>query len=132
MPWLKADERAFKQIVLNLVSNALKFTPARGHIDVRCERAEDGGFLLGVEDDGPGIPREKLAKVFQAFSQVDNRYDRVAGGTGLGLSLVQGLAKLHGGRAWIESEPGRGTKVFVYFPLAIEAPRNIHTILSKF
>jgi two-component system, cell cycle sensor histidine kinase PleC len=131
-PWLKADERAFKQIVLNLVSNALKFTPSGGHIALTCKRADDGGFVLCVADDGPGIPPERLSKVFQAFSQVDNRYNRKSGGTGLGLSLVQGLAKLHGGKAWIESEEGRGTRVFVYFPLGMEQPRAMHSILSKF
>jgi two-component system cell cycle sensor histidine kinase PleC len=133
-PWLNADERAFKQIALNLVCNALKFTPEDGHIDVRCERGH-GGFVLSVADDGPGIPRAKQAKVFQAFAQVDNRYDRKAGGTGLGLALVQGLARLHGGRAWIDSEEGRGTTVSVYFPLAIDAPARAPSLrgaLSKF
>jgi len=115
-----ADERAFKQIVLNLVSNAIKFTPEGGRIGVTCRRGEDNGLLLVVDDTGLGIPSDRLEKVFDAFSQIDNRYDRKAGGTGLGLALVQGLAQLHGGRAWIESTLGRGTTVFVYFPLAIE------------
>ena len=125
-PWLVADERAFTQIVLNLVSNAVKFTPERGHIAVTCRRGEDGGFLLIVEDDGVGIEAGKLDKVFQPFAQVDNSYARNAGGTGLGLALVQGLARLHGGRAWIESVIGRGTKVFVYFPLGIDP--SLHAI----
>ena len=60
-----------------------------------------------VRDNGPGIPREKLDKIFTPFSQVDNRFDRQAGGTGLGLALVRGLAELHGGRAWLESEYAR-------------------------
>ncbi len=63
-----------------------------------------------VEDNGPGIPREKLDRIFTPFNQVDNRYDRQAGGTGLGLALVRGLSELHGGRAWIESEYGRAAK----------------------
>ncbi len=114
-----ADPRAIKQIVLNLVSNAIKFTPAGGRIQVRCGLADTGGFTISVEDNGPGIPKEKLAKVFKPFSQVDNRYDSNGGGTGLGLALVQGLAQLHGGNATIESEVGAGTKVTVYFPLAV-------------
>ena len=69
--------------------------------------ARDGGFQIMVRDNGPGIPRDKLDKIFTPFSQVDNRYDRQAGGTGLGLALVRGLAELHGGRAWLESELGR-------------------------
>jgi len=114
-----ADPRAIKQIVLNLVSNAVKFTPAGGRIQVRCGLADSGGFTIVVEDNGPGIAKEKLAKVFKPFSQVDNRYDSNGGGTGLGLALVQGLAQLHGGNATIESEVGVGTKVTVYFPLAV-------------
>jgi len=123
MPTLIADPRAVKQIVLNLVSNAVKFTPHGGSIKVKCGLADGGGFTISVEDNGPGIPKEKLAKVFKPFSQVDNRYDSNGGGTGLGLALVQGLAQLHGGSATIESEVGAGTKVSVFFPLAsIPAP----------
>ena len=114
-----ADPRAIKQIVLNLVTNAVKFTPNGGRIQVRCLMADTGGFTITVEDNGPGIAKEKLAKVFKPFSQVDNRYDSNGGGTGLGLALVQGLAQLHGGSATIESEVGVGTKVTVYFPLAV-------------
>jgi two-component system cell cycle sensor histidine kinase PleC len=122
LPELVADPRAFKQIVLNLVTNAVKFTPNGGHVSVSCGAATGGGFVISVEDNGPGIPKEKLAKIFKPFSQVDNRYDSNGGGTGLGLALVQGLAKLHGGFASIESEVDAGTKVTVYFPLLAEAP----------
>ena len=120
LPRVLADERAFKQIVLNLLSNAVKFTPDRGRIAVTFRRAVEGGLLLKVEDNGPGIAPEKLETVFKPFSQIDNRYGRQAGGTGLGLALVKGLVELHGGRCWIESALGRSTMVFVYFPLAIE------------
>jgi two-component system cell cycle sensor histidine kinase PleC len=78
--------------------------------------ARDGDFQIMVRDNGPGIPREKLDRIFTPFSQVDNRYDRQAGGTGLGLALVRGLAELHGGRAWIESEQGAGCSAFVVLP----------------
>ncbi|MEI9989377.1 MAG: ATP-binding protein [Rhizomicrobium sp.] len=120
LPRVLADERAFKQIVLNLLSNAVKFTPERGRIAVAACCAAEGGVLIKVEDNGPGIAPEKLETLFKPFSQIDNRYGRQAGGTGLGLALVKGLAVLHGGRCWIESTLGRGTMVFVYFPLAIE------------
>lgn len=113
-----ADERALRQILLNLVSNAMKFTPSGGHIAVECKKADDGGLILSVADDGPGIPTAKLGALFKPFTQIDNRFDHAKGGTGLGLALVQGLARLHGGRAWIESDEGQGTTVFVYFPLA--------------
>ena len=116
-PAIYADRRALKQIVLNLVSNAIKFTPSGGRITVRGMRAHDGGFELCVEDNGPGIPGEFIERLFKPFARLDNRYDRNEGGTGLGLSLVRGLAELHGGRAWIESEAGRGVKAYVYFPV---------------
>jgi two-component system cell cycle sensor histidine kinase PleC len=122
MPY--ADERALKQIVINLAGNAIKFTQEGGRIDIHGRKA-DGGFELCVEDNGPGIAAELLEKVFTPFNQVDNRYNRSAGGTGLGLSLVRGLAELHGGKAWIESDMGQGTRAHVYFPVA-NAPR-IHT-----
>jgi two-component system cell cycle sensor histidine kinase PleC len=115
-PPLYADERALKQILINLVSNAVKFTPEGGRISVVGGLARDGGFQIGVRDNGPGIPRDKLDKIFMPFNQVDNRYDRQAGGTGLGLALVRGLAELHGGRAWLESEPGKGCSAFVVLP----------------
>jgi two-component system, cell cycle sensor histidine kinase PleC len=116
-PPLYADERALKQMLINLVSNAVKFTPEGGRIEVIAGAAKGGGFQILVRDNGPGIPRDKLANIFTPFSQVDNRYDRQAGGTGLGLALVRGLAELHGGRAWLESEFGRGCCVFVTLPV---------------
>jgi two-component system cell cycle sensor histidine kinase PleC len=118
-PPLYADERALKQILINLCSNAVKFTPDGGRIVVRAEAARSGGFQISVQDNGPGIPREKLDRIFTPFSQVDNRYDRQAGGTGLGLALVRGLAELHGGRAWLESEPGKGCCAYVVLPAEV-------------
>ena len=116
-PPLYADERAVKQILINLVSNAVKFTPSGGRIEVIGGRSPNGDFQILVRDNGPGIPRDKLSTIFTPFSQVDNRFDRQAGGTGLGLALVKGLAELHGGRAWLESDFGRGCSVFVSLPI---------------
>ncbi|HEX4106058.1 MAG TPA: ATP-binding protein [Rhizomicrobium sp.] len=121
-PALYADERALKQILINLVSNAVKFTPQGGHIEVIADRAPDGFFRLAVRDDGPGIPSAKLDTIFVPFSQVDNHFDRQAGGTGLGLALVKGLAELHGGRAWIESEMHHGCTAFVALPCKTPRP----------
>ena len=73
-----------------------------------------------VRDNGPGIPQGKLDKIFVPFNQVDNRFDRQAGGTGLGLALVRGLAELHGGQVWLESEFGKGCSAFVTLP--VKAP----------
>lgn len=121
LPLVVADERAVKQILLNLVSNAVKFTPEGGDIDVSCARSGPG-VLLRVSDNGPGIAPDKQERVFQPFSQIDNRYGHASGGTGLGLALVRGLAELHGGRAWIDSTLGEGTTVNVYLPLTLEPP----------
>jgi two-component system, cell cycle sensor histidine kinase PleC len=117
-PTLYADGRAVRRILLNLLSNAMKFSPEGGHIMLSGRAAKEGGFLLVVEDNGLGIPADKLDRIFAPFNQVDNRFDRQAGGSGLGLALVKGLIELHGGRVWLESMFGKGTKVFVYFPLA--------------
>jgi two-component system cell cycle sensor histidine kinase PleC len=117
-PELYADERAVKQILINLVSNAVKFTPLGGRIEVIGGRAPNGDFQIMVRDNGPGIPRDKVDTIFTPFNQVDNRFDRQSGGTGLGLALVRGLTELHGGRAWMESEFGRGCSVFVTLPIA--------------
>ncbi len=118
---LFADERALKQILINLVSNAVKFTPCGGRITVLGTRSQNGEFQITVEDNGPGIPRKKLDKIFQPFSQVDNRFDRQGGGTGLGLALVRGLVELHGGRVWLESDQGKGCRAFVVLPTVASA-----------
>ncbi|HEY1612477.1 MAG TPA: ATP-binding protein [Rhizomicrobium sp.] len=125
LPTIYADERALKQMLLNLVSNAVKFTDDGGRITVVGSRSSCGNFQIMVEDNGPGIEPDKLHRVFKPFSQADNRYDRQGGGTGLGLSLVRGLAELHGGRTWIESEFGKGCRAFIILPIlskAITAP----------
>ena len=129
-PPLYADDRALKQILINLGSNAVKFTPEGGLITVRAEAARSGGFQISVQDNGPGIPREKLDKIFMPFNQVDNRYDRQAGGTGLGLALVRGLAELHGGRAWLESEPGKGCCAYVVLPVKVADAKTSESVAA--
>lgn len=118
---LYADERAFRQIVYNLISNATKFTQVGGEIAILGRGLEDGSFELCVADNGPGFDPALLERVFEAFNQLDNRYSRQQGGTGLGLSLVRGLTALHGGRVWIETAPGEGCRVSVRFPPSSDA-----------
>jgi two-component system cell cycle sensor histidine kinase PleC len=120
-PHIFVDERALKQIVINLASNAIKFTPKGGSICIGGGFTQDGGYEICVEDNGPGIAPDHLERVFLPFNQIDNRYSRQEGGTGLGLSLVRGLAQLHGGKAWIESEVNVGTRAYVYFPVGNES-----------
>jgi two-component system cell cycle sensor histidine kinase PleC len=110
------DERAFRQIALNLISNAIKFTDGGGGVLLSLKPVPDG-VELAVKDTGCGIPAAQLDRVFEPFEQVDNRYTRANGGTGLGLTLVRALAERHGGKCSIESEEGKGTTVRVFLPL---------------
>jgi two-component system cell cycle sensor histidine kinase PleC len=115
-PALFADERAVRQILFNLLSNATRFTPAGGVVGVRATATADGGAALTVHDTGCGIPADQIARVTMPFEQIDNSYGNARGGTGLGLPLVDGLVRLHGGRLVIESEVGVGTRVTAFFP----------------
>jgi two-component system cell cycle sensor histidine kinase PleC len=116
MPLVLADERALRQMLLNLLSNAVKFSPQEGKIIISCTACSDGGLEIAVRDNGPGIPEEKLERVLEPFSQIDNRFDREAGGTGLGLALVNGLARLHGGRIALANNPDAGLTASIYLP----------------
>jgi len=110
---IRADETRLKQVVYNLLSNALRFTKPGGQIILGATKAEGGGVSLFVKDDGVGIPSEKQPQVFESF-----RSSR--GGTGLGLALVQRFIEAHGGWVELESEEGQGTHVTCYLPK--EAP----------
>ena len=111
------DQRAVQQILINLVSNAIKFTPEGGNVSVTAVSTEELVRIF-VNDTGIGISAEDLSSLGQPFRQVQNDYTRQFQGTGLGLSLVKGLVKLHGGTMSIESAPGLGTTVMVGLPAA--------------
>jgi signal transduction histidine kinase len=111
-----ADERKFKQILLNLLSNAVKFTADGGRIDVLAQR-EDGNAVISVRDTGIGIAQEDQAAVFEEFRQVGRDYTRKQEGTGLGLALTKKFVELHGGKIWLESEPGKGSTFTFTIPL---------------
>ena len=113
---VQCDERALKQILLNLLSNSFKFTPAGGMVTCRVLLLPSGGVALEVQDTGIGIPEEHLHRVLDPFIQVRDRHARKSAGTGLGLSLVRVLAVLHGGRVTVNSQPGRGTAIRVSLP----------------
>jgi len=116
LPDLYADERAVKQVLLNLVSNAVKFTPGGGSISIRARMAEDEGLSIDVADNGIGIAPDDMPKALALFGQVDSRLARRYEGTGLGLTLAQSLMELHGGTLRMESEVGVGTTVTINFP----------------
>lgn len=113
---LRADERKLKQILINLISNSIKFTHAGGTVtlDVRCDR--DIGYEFVVRDTGVGIAPEDIAKAMQPFGQIDNDLNRMNTGTGLGLPLAAELVEMHGGSLELGSELGVGTTVTVRFP----------------
>jgi two-component system, cell cycle sensor histidine kinase PleC len=116
LPQLWADERAVRQICLNLVSNALKFTPRGGTITMTVASLPNGGQTVRIKDTGPGIPKEEIPKVMQAFGQGSLAHQTAEGGTGLGLPIVQNLIELHGGHFELQSELRKGTIAIIAFP----------------
>jgi signal transduction histidine kinase len=115
LPEIIADKRSFKQILLNLISNAVKFTERGGRVTVTAA-AETSGILVTVADTGVGISAEDMPKIGRPFFQAKGAYDRRHDGTGLGLSIVQGLVTLHGGSFEMSSRVGQGTTVSVRLP----------------
>jgi signal transduction histidine kinase len=116
LPHLWADKRLVKQMLLNLISNSIKFTPEGGTITVEARQAADGRFMLAVSDTGIGIAPKNFAKVLSPFGQVESAMNRSHEGTGLGLPLVKGMIERHGGTLELASELGQGTTVTLYFP----------------
>jgi signal transduction histidine kinase len=114
-PVVVADADGVRQVLTNLLDNAVRYTPAGGRVVCRSERL-DGGVTLSVIDTGQGIPGEHLPRIFERFYRVDPSRSREEGGTGLGLAIVKHLVEAHDGRVWAESERGRGTAVHCWFP----------------
>jgi Amt family ammonium transporter len=116
LPLLAADERAVRQILLNLLGNAVKFTPVGGHVRLVARLEDDGRLALLVSDTGIGMKREDVPRAFEPFVQLHHHMNKAYGGTGLGLPLVQALMRLHGGSVTIDSTEGIGTTVTLRFP----------------
>ncbi|HMA15927.1 MAG TPA: PAS domain-containing sensor histidine kinase [Kiloniellaceae bacterium] len=116
LPRLRADERKLKQVLLNLMSNAIKFTPEGGRVALAARRGGDGSFVFEVSDTGIGIAAEDIPRAFAPFEQIDSRLSRQFEGTGLGLPLSDGFVKLHGGSLELKSQPGVGTRAIVTLP----------------
>src|SRR5262249_17095624 len=114
----EADPAKLKQILYNLVSNAIKFTPDDGRVGVRVKR--DGGDLLfAVWDTGIGIPVAEQGRIFEEFYQIQQTAGKEYPGTGLGLALAKKFVELHGGRIWVESEPDRGSTFSFTLPKSV-------------
>ncbi|MFZ5610383.1 MAG: ATP-binding protein [Pseudomonadota bacterium] len=116
LPPLAVDRRRMKQVLINLLFNAVKFTGEDARIEIAAARAANGGVAFTVSDNGIGIPAEKLEAVLEPFVQVDDGWDRAHQGAGLGLSIVKSIVDLHGGALRIDSRLGEGTRVTVTLP----------------
>jgi signal transduction histidine kinase len=117
LPSGRGDERRITQALLNLVGNAIKFTET-GEVGIKAAAA-NGAFQIAVVDTGPGIPLEHQQRIFDEFQQVDSSSTRKKGGTGLGLSISKKIIELHGGRIWVESEPGKGSTFRFTLPVQL-------------
>jgi len=126
LPEMIADKRALNQILINLVSNAIRFTDRGGKIAVGAS-VDAAHITFVVEDNGVGINEDDLARVGEPYFQARASYDRRHGGTGLGLSIVKGLVRLHGGELGIRSRVGEGTRVTVRLPIDCERARSLDT-----
>jgi signal transduction histidine kinase len=115
---IHADRIRFKQILYNLISNAVKFTPEEGKVRIDSWRDENDCVRFSVCDTGVGIPRSEQMSIFTEFHQVNGSTKGSMQGTGLGLSITKRLIELHGGTIWLESEPGKGATFFFTVPLS--------------
>jgi two-component system cell cycle sensor histidine kinase PleC len=125
LPRLWADERAIRQITLNLLTNAIKFTPQGGDVFVKVGWTRSGGQYLSIRDTGPGVPEEEIPIIMSSFGRGSTAQKNADEGTGLGLPIVKGLVELHGGTFTFTSKVGEGTEVIVIFP-----PRRVMEALA--
>jgi signal transduction histidine kinase len=114
-PLLRGDARRIKQAVLNLLTNAIKFTPAGGSVEISASWSDEG-MVLAVADTGIGIAPEDLERVLKPFVQAENWLARKHEGAGLGLAITKSICELHGGTLVLESTPGKGTVARILLP----------------
>jgi signal transduction histidine kinase len=117
LPTLRADRAKLRRVLVNLVSNALKFTPRGGRVSLSAA-PEDGAVRVSVADTGVGIPEEDLRDIFDKYAQARSRATRSEKGTGLGLYITRQLVELHGGRIEVSSEVGKGSTFSFTIPVA--------------
>ncbi len=122
--WVDGDR--ILQVLGNLVRNAIKFSEKGGEIRLAARASSEKEVTFEVQDQGPGIPAEKLDMIFDRFQQADASDSRLRGGTGLGLALCRGIVNQHGGRIWAKNNPGRGSTFYFtveqYFPKSDDEP----------
>lgn len=125
-PAIRADQDKMLQILLNILDNAVKFTPEEGMIRVTAASANGGLVAIRIIDTGIGIPKNEIPRLGERFYRVEKTRSRDLGGTGLGLSIVKHLMLAHGGQMEIESNPGYGTTVSLYFPASIPGTESVN------
>jgi signal transduction histidine kinase len=113
---LLAVERMIRQIMINILGNAIKFTPAGGSVTIRCADNDDGGYAVIVQDTGIGMTEKEVEQALTPFGQVQNKLTAKHNGTGLGLPLAKAMLELHGGTLAISSLAGHGTRIVLNFP----------------
>ncbi len=113
---VQADRGHLEQILINLLDNAIKYTPAGGRVTVSAVEKDSKDFQFSVEDNGIGIPKEDLSRIFERFYRVDKGRSKELGGTGLGLAIVKHLVQAHGGSVWAESQLGKGSTFYFTLP----------------
>jgi signal transduction histidine kinase len=118
LPLGVGDGKRITQCLMNLAGNALKFT-REGRVEIRAELEGEQQLLFAVADTGIGIPADQIDSIFEEFRQADATVSRDFGGTGLGLSITRKLVELHGGRIWVESQPGKGSTFFFSIPVRV-------------
>ena len=111
-----ADRSHLEQILINLLDNAIKYTPEGGRVTVSAVEKDSEDIQFSVEDNGIGIPKEDLSRIFERFYRVDKGRSKELGGTGLGLSIVKHLVQTHGGSVWVESQMGKGSTFYFTLP----------------
>jgi two-component system NtrC family sensor kinase len=116
LPPVYADEAKLRQVFFNLLSNSSRFTPEGGKIEIEAVR-NGTSCQVSVVDNGIGIKKEDQARLFEPFCQLDNAPTKEGGGTGLGLAVVKQIVEKHGGRIWVESEYGKGSRFTFTLPL---------------
>jgi two-component system, OmpR family, phosphate regulon sensor histidine kinase PhoR len=130
MPPIRADETRLQEVLYNLLENAVKYSRENGEIRLQAERS-GSEIVISVGDDGIGISKDDLPRIFERFYRADKARSRELGGTGLGLAIVKHIAQLHGGRVEAESEPGRGTTVRIFLPMNIPRGRGTGPVSSN-
>ncbi|MSU48052.1 MAG: hypothetical protein EXS37_03015 [Opitutus sp.] len=113
-----ADPERLRQVLANLIDNAIKYGRSEGNVTLGGRLLEDARVQLTVRDDGPGIPPDAKERIFERFYRVDKARSREQGGTGLGLAIVKNVVLAHGGEVRVESAPGKGTEFFITLPAA--------------